>query len=319
MLEVRLDDDDMEIPVFADDLIRVEEKPNPFSSVRAKIVPGKKKKKTSAPERPEIETQYTILKSRGIQLAFDPAEPGGYYDVFLINDTPYDVLYAFQMNFRHTTKARQNGKLPGLSFLKIGELLFDQLNDAPNIQIECWRITTEGTGRRLERRLRIRPKQFFKRVTTAALLNRPVHLYKIFEKLNSPDTAEKKEEDLRSYTKRKAQTLDSWENIRRRIPHDVLDLAEFVPEIDLHAENLSDYREKMSNAEILRLQLRHFEAYIDRALQVGAERVFIIHGVGKGRLRDAIAGRLIRMPEVETFKNEYHPRYGWGATEVIFA
>lgn len=323
MVEVLLDDAGMEIPVFADDLIRLEETPHRLSSIRAKIVPGKQRKKTPPPHRPEIETQYTILKSRGIQLAFDPvvkAEdlPAERYNVFLINDTPYDVLYAYQMNFRNATHGRQTGKLPSLGFVKMGELLFDQLNDAPQAHIECWRITTEGTGRRLERKLRIRPKQFFNRVSTAPLLNRRVHLYRLFEKLHVP-AAQKKEEDLRSYTRRKAQTLDAWESIRQRISHDVLELAEFIPEIDLHAEKLTDYHPKMSNAEILRLQLRHFERYIDQALRVGAERVFIIHGVGKGRLRDAIANRLGQMPEVDTFKNEYHPRYGWGATEVLFA
>jgi len=40
--------------------------------------------------------------------------------------------------------------------------------------------------------------------------------------------------------------------------------------------------------------------------------------IGKGRLRNEIASRLVQMPEVKTFKNEYHPNYGFGATEVIF-
>jgi len=322
MVQVLLDEDDMEIPAFADDLIRVEASAGQLSSIRARVVAGKKEKKPTPPQRPEIETQYTILKSRGIQLAFAPLDPSGEsverYDIFLLNDTPHDVLYSYQMTFRNATNRQQNGKLSSLGFLKMGELLFDQLNDAPTVHIECWPITTEGSGRRLERKLRIRPKQFFKRITTAPLLNQRVHLFKVFEKLHTSGNPTK-EEDLRSYTKRKAQSLDTWERMQHGISHDVLELAEFVPEIDLHAEKLTDYHQKMSNAEILRLQLRHFEAYIDKALRVGAERVFIIHGLGKGRLRDAIASRLIRMPEVDTFKNEYHPQYGWGATEVIFA
>jgi dsDNA-specific endonuclease/ATPase MutS2 len=45
--------------------------------------------------------------------------------------------------------------------------------------------------------------------------------------------------------------------------------------------------------------------------------VYIIHGVGKGRLKEMIHARLKRHSDVEHFKNEYHERYGWGATEVI--
>jgi len=74
----------------------------------------------------------------------------------------------------------------------------------------------------------------------------------------------------------------------------------------------------MDNAQILRLQLSHFEAFIENALRIGVPRVFIIHGVGKGKLRDMIATKLIQNRDVETFRNEYHPRYGWGATEVEF-
>ena len=41
-------------------------------------------------------------------------------------------------------------------------------------------------------------------------------------------------------------------------------------------------------------------------------------GLQAGLLKQRIATRLLRMPEVKTFKNEYHARYGYGATEVIF-
>ncbi len=64
--------------------------------------------------------------------------------------------------------------------------------------------------------------------------------------------------------------------------------------------------------------MKKFEAYIDEAVRQGVERVFIIHGIGKGHLRNLITSNLIRNPNVITFKNEYHPRYGHGATEVIF-
>jgi len=93
--------------------------------------------------------------------------------------------------------------------------------------------------------------------------------------------------------------------------------SNFNPEIDLHAEHLTDRWHKMNNAEILRLQLNAFDSYLHKAAQVGVPRVFIIHGLGKGRLRDEIASRLIQHPEVETFKNEYHPRYGF--TRMVFS
>jgi dsDNA-specific endonuclease/ATPase MutS2 len=42
----------------------------------------------------------------------------------------------------------------------------------------------------------------------------------------------------------------------------------------------------------------------------------VIHGVGSGRLRDEIHDLLRLKREVKSFVNQYHPSYGYGATEI---
>ena len=97
MVNVQLTNSDMVIPVFASDLVRYED---PFSkpSVKAKFVPGKSKPVEKRPERPVTKIPYTILKSYGIQLAFDPIYKEGLnaekYKIYLINDTAYDVIFS---------------------------------------------------------------------------------------------------------------------------------------------------------------------------------------------------------------------------------
>ncbi|MCO6493667.1 MAG: Smr/MutS family protein [Phaeodactylibacter sp.] len=320
MVNVLLDDSDFEIPAFIDDLARAEDFQDASPSVKARIVPGKQQRKEEIPERPPVETQYTILKSFGIQIAFDPVpDVRGYavkYRVILINDTRFDTIIGLELFLNGRVSLRYNGKLGRASIQPIGELLFDQLNDNPIVEADCWRITTQGTGSKMHKALRLKPKQFFNRVKTAPLLNKRVHLFRLFENLKG--SIEPKEEDLQSYTRRNIHPNQQWLDIRERMPHEVVELAEFLPELDLHIDKLAPNHKKMTKAEILRTQLAHFEAYIDKAVRLGVERVFIIHGVGKGRLRDAIASRLLQMPEVRTFRNEYHPRYGYGATEVVF-
>ena len=61
------------------------------------------------------------------------------------------------------------------------------------------------------------------------------------------------------------------------------------------------------------LQLQKF---LDRAIRLGVPRIFVIHGLGEGKLREAIAARLKEHPDVVKFKNEFHHKYGYGATEV---
>lgn len=320
MVNVLLDESAFEIPAFIDDLMRAEEYDDANPSVKAKIVPGKQESKSKKPEQPQVETQYTILKSFGIQMAFDPVLNSlGHtekYRMILINDTRNDVLISLELYLGGRVTLRYNGKLDRTSTHQVGELLFDQLNDSPLFEIDCWRVTTQGTGSKMHKTLRLKPKQFFSRVKTAPLLNKQVHLYRLFENLSGK--AEPKEEDLQSYTRRNISPPPQWLDVRERMPHEVAELAEFIPELDLHIENLTPNFKKLSNSEILRIQLSHFESYIDKAIRLGVERVFIIHGVGKGRLRDAIASLLLQMPEVSTFRNEFHPRYGYGATEVVF-
>ena len=322
MVSVLLDDGD-EIPCFLEDLVRMEDYKRMLSKkppVKAKIIKGKSPKVPQAPDMPEAKQQYTILKSLGIQLAFEPqTRLDGVtekYLIHLINDTTYDVLFSFSMTNQGHVVLKKNGKLDSISTFEVGELLFDQLNDAPTVEVECWQVTTAGTGKRLFKSQRIKAQQFFKKVKTAPILNKQVHHYALFEHF---DKAVSKEEDLKSYTRRKAQPNPKKKSSQNYYAvNDVEAFANFSSEIDLHIEHLLDRPRKMNHSEILRHQIAAFDIYIDRAIRMGVDRVFIIHGLGKGKLKNQIASSLIQNPDVSTFKNEFHPKYGYGATEVIF-
>lgn len=317
MVNVYLLDDDMTIPAFIEDLESIEDDLRQ-ASLKAKVVPGKQEKQPTAPQREAPQIQYNILKSKGIQLAFDPIynQDGSprEYDMVLINDTRNDWLFTIVLSFRDRVSLTKNSKIPGFSYQSIGSLLFDELNDSPIIDIDCWRITTQGSGTRQHKTLKIKPKTFFNKQITAPLLNRKVQLYLLFP----AEPAEPKairEEDIKSYTRRKVRPI---RDIDPENPfHEVQALAEFETEIDLHIEKLVSNPKKLKPNEIVRIQLDHFDDYIDQAIRLGVPRVFIIHGVGTGKLKNAIASRLRRLPEVRDFKNEYHSRYGYGATEVI--
>ncbi|NUO01089.1 MAG: Smr/MutS family protein [Saprospiraceae bacterium] len=325
MLQVSLDGSDMEIPVFEEDIVHYTDPLRDQIFAKAKVVPAPKKYQAEPPPpRTVSENQYAILRSSGVQIAFDPAFRSDAsiekYLIFLINDTRYEVVYNFVLSFNGRVAKQQDGKLEAVTALQVGELTFDQLNESPEVELSCWRVTTEGPGAELKKVLKIKPQQFFKKVLTAPLLNRPVHLFRIFENIKDEPSGKQDGEDLLTYTKRQATPAKflSSQYHSGHVPHEVREKAEFSPEIDLHIEQLAENWAKLSNAEILQIQLRHFDAFIEKSIRLGVERVFIIHGLGTGRLRDTIATRLLRIPEVKTFKNEYHPRYGHGATEVIF-
>lgn len=319
MLNVYIEDQDMEIPVFEDDLVRAQDYSD--TNIKAKIITTKPVQKIVKYNLPQVETPGTILKSQGLQLAFDPEHDSDgtvkKYQVFLINDTEHDFLFSLKISTPNNIGKTTHGKITATSTYLIKEMLFDELNDSPTFDIEAWKITTEGTGKKQQKALKIKAQQFFKKVKTAPLLNRPVHLYVLFDK--APQKSTTQEENLKAYTQKKVRPVRYQEaDYQKYEYHDVKEYANFSGEIDLHIENLTGVIGKMGSGEKLRLQLVHFDKFIEKAIRLGVPRVFIIHGIGKGKLRNTIAGRLIQIPEVVTFKNEYHPRYGWGATEVIF-
>ncbi len=332
-LNVRITGDDMEIPVNIENVV-----PAAQYVAAAQPMKGKPKPQMNIPPPPPRHVppavgvpvkagnaQYAIIKSMGIQLAFDPIykEDGSpeKYLIYVINDTRMDVVYNFTLFMGKRAVLEHSSKLNGLHYERIGEMWFDQLNDSPSVEMECWRLLTDDGGKKLKKELNIKAKTFFTKVITAPFLDRPVHHFRIFEKheLELADEKEASAEDLKSYTERNIQPQSKIIHHHSEPKHEVKQMAEFNPELDLHVENLVKDQRKLNNSDILNLQIRHFEQYLDKAVRVGVDRVFIIHGVGEGKLKNAIATILMQHPHVKTFKNEYHARYGYGATEVEFS
>jgi hypothetical protein len=197
-------------------------------------------------------------------------------------------------------------------------LAFDNLNESPAFDISMKPVYTEGVGEEQFKTLKIRPKSFIKNYGLSPFLNKEVHAFSVFEKIG---TAEKTEHDLKSYTqnllkatKNKSRGSDDF-RLFDPVPN-VNEYASFVPEIDLHIEMLHENPQNLTTEAIVQIQIKAFESFLAKAIRLGISKIYLIHGVGKGRLRDMIAARLRRHPDVFTFKNEYHERYGFGATEV---
>lgn len=325
MLSVRLDSDpSLEIPAFEEDLIRNEAAEPALPGAR--FIQGKKEKAPEAPPRRTMNLQYEILKPKGVQLAFEPM-PGRdgivtRYKVWLLNDTKFEFLIEFDF----FTDARDvivlDDKLNACAALELGDMVYDDLNESPEVWLSLRRITTEGSDEALEKKLKIKPKSFFNHLQTAPILNCPAYLFLMVDKFEpQQESTPRADVDLKAYTRQHARQRRSApdNNVRPVKPHNVEEFATFIPEIDLHIQNLNSGYARLDKGEILRIQLLHFQRFLDKAISLGVPRIFVIHGVGEGKLRDAIAQRLRENPQVVKFKNEYHHKYGYGATEVVLA
>lgn len=118
--------------------------------------------------------------------------------------------------------------------------------------------------------------------------------------------------DLSQLLFQKKQTSGSG---RISKPHRVNDAA-YTMEIDLHIEELTDNYGGMSNAEIVQVQLRHFQKALDKAINEHYRTLTVIHGVGNGRLKQEVRAILNSMKL--RFHDASYSKYGFGATEIVF-
>ena len=88
--------------------------------------------------------------------------------------------------------------------------------------------------------------------------------------------------------------------------------------VDLHIEKITDNWKHLNNFEILTLQLKEFDKWYHLAIAHHQPGLIVIHGVGKGRLKEEIHDILKTKKEVKHFINQYDPRFGYGATEIFF-
>ena len=74
----------------------------------------------------------------------------------------------------------------------------------------------------------------------------------------------------------------------------------------------------MKASEILEIQLRACQKALDLAHATQQQALVLIHGVGKGSLRQEIHRLLDQTIWVKKYVHGYDNRYGYGATEVFF-
>jgi hypothetical protein len=87
-------------------------------------------------------------------------------------------------------------------------------------------------------------------------------------------------------------------------------------EIDLHIETLVDDISGLGNAEILQIQLSHFEKSLEKAVISGIDQIIFIHGIGNGTLQNKIHKKLSQYPHIKYFEDARKEKFGFGATKV---
>jgi hypothetical protein len=86
-------------------------------------------------------------------------------------------------------------------------------------------------------------------------------------------------------------------------------------EVDLHIHQLTTNEKRMSNHEMLTLQLDTATRQLEFAIRNRIQKVVFIHGVGEGVLKIELEYLFRRYDNVKYYEADYQ-KYGLGATEV---
>jgi hypothetical protein len=268
----------------------------------------KNKKEIKTPEPQEFsapEIRETEPTGTGCHLAFCETSMQQ-YTIYMVNDTEVSFGFEFKLYLQKQLIQGFNKVIASNTFYAIGEFSHSQFNDSPHIEFRC-------SSLKIEKTIKLKYKKFIGAFKKVPLMGLSTYCYLLFKKAKS---YKQKKTTIEEYTREQSGEKSFKPFIYKK--NDLADIASFETELDLHAEKLIRDTSKYTAGEIYEKQIRKLEEYINKAVEVGVSEVYIIHGLGKGKLQVGVKEYLKYHSEVSKTVNEYFDRYGFGATKVIF-
>ncbi len=229
--------------------------------------------------------------------------------IHLVNRTGRAYHFVYTQQFLGETDFELRADIAAFHDFYLHDIPFERVNDSPSFAFDFSLVNPEKKkAPHFETQLKLKPKQVFKRIEEMKENNEPTLSYQLFT-----EYPEKTEEPYFELGSLAAKGFKVYEASKAR-QH--MEPARSV--VDLHIEKLTHNWEKLSNLEILGIQLNEFQKWYDLAIAHHQPSLIVIHGVGTGKLKDEIHDILKTKREVKTFINQYDPRFGYGATEIFF-
>ena len=284
-----------------------------FSS--KKMFPAKKEKKYVDDLRKEKTPPHKIVD--GVWLYFLPVMDIDEFGddvveelkVHLINRTYSSYKFYYRLQFFGKSEFELKNQVNSFADFYLHDVPFSDMSDSPVFTFEFSLVQPEKTKADFyETSLKLKPKQLFEKIEEIKKKGEATFSYRLFE--HYPD---KPPEEKREFDSRAAQGIKIY-NAKEATKH----LPPPRTVVDLHIEKLMEDWHKLSNGEILNVQLKEFEKWYELSVAHRQSHLIVVHGVGSGRLRDEIHDILRLKREVKSFVNQYHPSFGYGATEIYF-
>lgn len=241
----------------------------------------------------KAERIYKVKSSKaGLFIAFYKHEQSA-YTIYLINDTNYSVPFYYERYVNDYQEHDLKQTIAPFEAFPIDEFLEDDFNDNVILDFEAKSLNFKAN-------LKIKYKTFVKKYTSnTPLIGAPSYLYQLFAGDYNPLQKQEKVQDIYAYTKEKLAQMEPQSK-----PKEKLSLSEeravFNASIDLHIEKLIENTAEIKG-KVIDFQLGKMSAYLHKAAKLGVYEVTIIHGIGEGKLKDAVHKRLKTHALVKSF------------------
>jgi len=315
---VVVDVDGVTFPVFLDQIDFPyfknfsEKKPDP-----GKKVPPKQHIENIKTEKPAA--KYAVAE--GVWLAFLPVfdkdvfdeDIVEYFRLSLVNQTPDTIRFEYEFNRGgEPIFSLRNEILPFGDFY-LHDVPIEEMNDTPRfVFVLMLKDQDQKRAPHFEFTLKVRAKQLFQRIEEMRARQQAHFSYLLLDKWPERVASHQKNEFDADLLKKAGFMVRA----DRSKPGHMHPPPQSV--VDLHIEKITDEWKRMTSIEILDAQLGTFTRHLESNIAHHQPKLTVIHGNGSGRLRDEIHQMLRSRSEVKSFVNQYHPLFGYGATEIYF-
>ena len=230
--------------------------------------------------------------------------------LYLHNNTNYSISAELEVSgFSTNVKNEKHFFLNPGEFKEFYQSFFHLMDKSPIIIYKLTPYSTVGREKSTNGQLKIKAKDFITKLHPIEILDEIGISYPI----NMDTNIDKRENSKISYRIKQ----NKEQHLKTVKLFDTKDLATFNPTIDLHLNKLVEDVSKVKPEMAMLFQVSAFDKHLEKAIRLGVDRIFVIHGVGEGKLKKTIINAAKNHPLVKEVKNEYHPKFGFGATEIL--
>ncbi len=315
------DADGFGVPTLISDLLVVNSDEHYDGTKRTVVEKTNLQKSTAPAEKQETAAREDVPErdEPAFFMVFVPDQPnnpvGGPLNIFLVNDSNYKLLYQFAHFDGVRYETTMSGILSSNSKLLLESFSPSDISSLPEFyfQLIYFKEKDNKLNTPVVKEISVNPVRFYKEKTFSQTpySKKPALAFSLLNRISdSLDQITEKEFKELVRKKQKDVAISEPEKPKRvRTPE--------LVEVDLHINELIDDIRGLSNTEMLKIQMDHFQQEMDDAIKNQVKKIIFIHGVGNGTLKQEVRRELSARYRKYSFQDASFQEYGYGATMII--